>query len=133
MERRAEIAEEKENLEQARAAFEKEEGETIGRRAFARLLGLPEEAEFEDSDEKKVIMKREPLGVVGSITPWNFPLIIAIWHIVPGIRTGNTVVIKPSPFTPLSTLRLVQLMNEVLPPGLVNIISGGDEIGRAHV
>jgi acyl-CoA reductase-like NAD-dependent aldehyde dehydrogenase len=91
-------------------------------------LSLPDKV-LEDSDEKKVIMKREPLGVVGSITPWNFPLIIAIWHIVPGIRTGNTVVIKPSPFTPLSTLRLVQLMNEVLPPGLVNIISGGDELG----
>ena len=91
-------------------------------------LSLPDKV-LEDSDEKKVIMKREPLGVVGSITPWNFPLIIAIWHIVPGIRTGNTVVIKPSPFTPLSTLRLVQLMNEVLPPGLVNVISGGDELG----
>ncbi len=91
-------------------------------------LSLPDKV-LEDSQEKKVIMKREPLGVVGSITPWNFPLIIAIWHIVPGIRTGNTVVIKPSPFTPLSTLRLVQLMNEVLPPGLVNVISGGDELG----
>ena len=91
-------------------------------------LSLPDKV-LEDSDEKKVIMKREPLGVVGSITPWNFPLIIAIWHIVPGIRTGNTVVIKPSPFTPLSTLRLVQLMNEVLPAGLVNVISGGDELG----
>lgn len=91
-------------------------------------LSLPDKV-LEDSQEKKVIMKREPLGVVGSITPWNFPLIIAIWHIVPGIRTGNTVVIKPSPFTPLSTLRLVQLMNEVLPAGLVNVISGGDELG----
>ncbi len=91
-------------------------------------LSLPDKV-LEDSKEKKVIMKREPLGVVGSITPWNFPLIIAIWHIVPGIRTGNSVVIKPSPFTPLSTLRLVQLMNEVLPPGLVNVLSGGDELG----
>lgn len=91
-------------------------------------LNLPDKV-LEDSEQKKVIMKREPLGVVGSITPWNFPLIIAIWHIVPGIRTGNTVVIKPSPFTPLTTLRLVQLMNDVLPAGLVNVISGGDELG----
>jgi acyl-CoA reductase-like NAD-dependent aldehyde dehydrogenase len=91
-------------------------------------LSLPDKV-LEDSDEKKVIMKREPLGVVGSITPWNFPIIIAIWHIVPGIKTGNTVVIKPSPFTPLSTLRMIELINEVLPPGLVNIISGGDELG----
>ena len=76
-------------------------------------------------------MKREPLGVVGSITPWNWPLMIAIWHIVPGIRTGNTVVIKPSPFTPLSTLHMVELMNTVLPAGLVNVVSGGDELGAA--
>lgn len=95
---------------------------------YTASLSLPDKV-LEDSKDKKVIMKREPLGVVGSITPWNFPLIIAIWHIVPGIRTGNTVVIKPSPFTPLSTLRLVQLMNEVLPAGLVNVISGGDELG----
>ena len=54
---------------------------------------------------------------------------IAIWHIVPGIRTGNTVVIKPSPFTPLSTLRMVELMNKALPAGLINVVSGGDELG----
>ena len=95
---------------------------------FTASLSLPDKV-LEDSDEKHVVMKREPLGVVGSITPWNWPLMIAIWHIVPGIRTGNTVVIKPSPFTPLSTLRMVELINEVLPPGLVNVVSGGDELG----
>ena len=95
---------------------------------FTALLSLPDKV-LEDSDEKKVVMKREPLGVVGSITPWNWPLMIAIWHIVPGIRTGNTVVIKPSPFTPLSTLRMIELMNEALPAGLVNAVSGGDELG----
>jgi len=95
---------------------------------YTATLSLPDKV-LEDSDEKKVIMKREPLGVVGSITPWNWPLMIAIWHIVPGIRTGNTVVIKPSPFTPLSTLRMVELINEVLPPGLLNVVSGGDELG----
>ena len=93
-------------------------------------MSLPDKV-LEDSDEKKVVMKREPLGVVGSITPWNWPLMIAIWHIVPGIRTGNTVVIKPSPFTPLSTLRMVELMQKVLPAGLVNAVSGGDELGAA--
>lgn len=84
---------------------------------------------LEDSDERRVELHREPVGVVGSITPWNWPLMIAIWHIVPGIRTGNTVVIKPSPFTPLSTLRMVELMNTVLLAGLVNVVSGGDELG----
>ncbi len=97
---------------------------------FTSSLSLPDKV-LEDTDEKKVVMKREPLGVVASITPWNWPLMIAIWHIVPGIRTGNTVVIKPSPFTPLSTLRMVELMNTVLPAGLVNVVSGGDELGAA--
>jgi acyl-CoA reductase-like NAD-dependent aldehyde dehydrogenase len=91
-------------------------------------LSLPDKV-IEDSEERHVVQQRVPLGVVGSITPWNWPLIIAIWHIAPGIRTGNTVVIKPSPFTPLSTLRMVELFNEALPPGLVNAVSGGDELG----
>lgn len=95
---------------------------------FTASLSLPDKV-IEDSDERHVIQQRVPLGVVGSITPWNWPVMIAIWHIVPGIRTGNTVVIKPSPFTPLSTLRMVELLNEALPPGLVNVISGGDELG----
>jgi acyl-CoA reductase-like NAD-dependent aldehyde dehydrogenase len=88
-----------------------------------------EDKVIEDSAEKRIIQQRVPLGVVGSITPWNWPVMIAIWHIVPGIRSGNTVVIKPSPFTPLSTLRLVELINEKLPAGLLNVISGGDELG----
>ncbi len=57
---------------------------------------------------------------------------IATWHIAPALRVGCTVVIKPSPFTPLSTLRLVELMNEVLPPGVVNSVTGGPELG-AHL
>jgi acyl-CoA reductase-like NAD-dependent aldehyde dehydrogenase len=95
---------------------------------YTASLSLPEKV-IEDSAERHVIQQRVPLGVVGSITPWNWPLIIAIWHIVPGIRTGNTVVIKPSPFTPLSTLRMVELFNEVLPAGLINVVSGSDELG----
>ncbi len=64
------------------------------------------------------------------ITPWNWPLLIATWHLMPAVRVGCTVVIKPSPFTPLSTLRLVELMNQVLPPGVVNVVAGGAD-GRA--
>ena len=74
-------------------------------------------------------MHRKPIGVVGSITPWNWPVMIACWHIIPAIRTGNTVVIKPSPLTPLSTIRLVEIINEVLPPGVVNVVTGDNEIG----
>ncbi len=89
---------------------------------------------LQDNNEGRVELHRKPLGVVGSITPWNFPVMIAIWHIMPALRTGNTVVIKPSPLTPLSTLRLVQIMNEVLPAGVVNVITSddkGDNIGGA--
>ena len=103
-------------------------GGAAGWAGYTGTLSLPDKV-IEDSDERHVTQKRVPLGVVGSITPWNWPLMIAIWHIVPGLRTGNTVVIKPSPYTPLSTLRMVELFNEVLPPGLVNVISGGDELG----
>ncbi|MEE3196956.1 MAG: aldehyde dehydrogenase family protein [Pseudomonadota bacterium] len=105
-----------------------EMGGCAGWAGYTALLSLPDKV-LEESDEKRVVMKREPLGVVGSITPWNWPLMIAIWHIVPGIRTGNTVVIKPSPFTPLSTLRMVELMSSALPQGLINVISGSDELG----
>lgn len=63
--------------------------------------------------EGTVKMYRVPLGVVGSITPWNFPVLIACWHIMPAIQAGNTVVIKPSPFTPLSTLRLASARSPI--------------------
>lgn len=72
---------------------------------------------------------RRPLGVVGSITPWNWPLSIAVWHLMPAIRVGCTAVIKPSPYTPLSTIRLVELMNDILPPGVVNLVTGDAEVG----
>lgn len=93
-------------------------------------LSLPETV-LEDGERGRIVMQREPLGVVGSITPWNWPLLIAIWHVVPAIRTGNTVVIKPSPFTPLSTLRLFELVAETLPPGLINVVSGDDSLGAS--
>lgn len=107
-----------------------EMGGCAGWAGYTASLSLPDKV-LEDTDEKHVIQTRVPLGVVGSITPWNWPVMIAIWHIVPAIRTGNTVVIKPSPYTPLSTLRFVELINEALPPGLVNVISGGNELGAA--
>lgn len=91
-------------------------------------LSLPEET-IQDDAAGKITVRRKPIGVVGSITPWNWPLMIAVWHLMPALRVGCTVVIKPSPFTPLSTLRLVSLMNEVLPAGVVNVVTGGADIG----
>lgn len=88
-------------------------------------LSLPMKV-LQDNNEGRVELHRKPLGVVGSITPWNWPVMIAVWHILPAIRTGNTVVIKPSPYTPLSTVRLVEIMNEVLPAGVVNVVTSDD-------
>jgi acyl-CoA reductase-like NAD-dependent aldehyde dehydrogenase len=93
-------------------------------------LDLPVEI-LQDDSEGLVELHRKPVGVVGSITPWNWPVMIACWHIVPAVRAGNTVVIKPSPLTPLSTIRLVEIMNEVLPAGVVNVITGENSIGAA--
>src|SRR5579884_1172124 len=87
-----------------------------GAAAWTRVtatLSLPDQV-IQDDKSGKVVAHRKPVGVVASITPWNWPLLIAVWHVMPAIRVGCTVVIKPSPFTPLSTLRLVELMNEVL-------------------
>lgn len=86
---------------------------------------------IEDSDAKRIEGHHKPLGVVGSITPWNWPLMIAIWHIMPALRTGNTVVCKPSEFTPLNTLRLVEIMNQELPAGVINVVVGKGDIGQA--
>ena len=85
----------------------------------------------DDNPEETIELVRKPIGVVGSITPWNWPLLIAVWHIMPAIRVGCTVVVKPASYTPLSTLRLVELLNDVLPPGVLNVVSGSSDIGNA--
>ena len=106
--------------------------EVGGAAAWTRVtagLSLPEET-IQDDAKQRIVVRRKPVGVVGSITPWNWPLMIAIWHIVPALRVGCTVINKPSPFTPLSTLRLVELMNQVLPAGVVNTVTGGPEVGN---
>jgi len=86
---------------------------------------------LQDDETGLAELHRVPVGVIGSITPWNWPTMIAIWHIASAIRTGNTVVVKPSEFTPLSTLRMVELMNAELPPGVLNVVCGAGEIGAA--
>ena len=93
-------------------------------------LELPVEV-IQDNEQARIEIHRKPLGVIGSITPWNFPLMIAIWHVMPALRSGNTVVIKPSEYTPLTTLRAVEIMNEILPPGVINIVTGDGSLGAA--
>ncbi len=106
--------------------------ELHGAEAWARhtaTLNLPVEV-LNDDESGRVELHRKPLGVVGSILPWNFPILIAIWHFVPAIRTGNTVVLKPSPHTPLSTIRLVEILNQVVPAGVLNVVAGRDDLGQ---
>jgi betaine-aldehyde dehydrogenase len=78
-------------------------------------------------------IRREPLGVVGGITPWNYPILMAMWKLGPAIATGNTIVLKPAPSTPVTTLMLAELSAEVFPPGVLNVVNGGDEVGQAIV
>jgi len=76
------------------------------------------------------MIRRDPIGVVGSIAPWNYPLLMAAWKICPAIAAGNTIVLKPSEQTPLSTLKLAELMAEIFPPGVINIVCGrGEPVG----
>jgi aminobutyraldehyde dehydrogenase len=78
------------------------------------------------------ILRREPLGVVAAITPWNYPLMTAIWKIAPALAAGNTMVLKPSELTPLTTILFVDLAQQLLPPGVLNIVLGtGPEVGSA--
>jgi betaine-aldehyde dehydrogenase len=78
-------------------------------------------------------IRREPIGVVGQVTPWNYPMMMAVWKIAPAIAAGNTVVLKPSDTAPVTTLRLAELAAEVLPPGVLNVICGDRDTGRAVV
>ncbi|HEY9829804.1 MAG TPA: aldehyde dehydrogenase family protein, partial [Stenomitos sp.] len=86
-------------------------------------LSLPVDI-IQDDETARVEVHRKPLGVVGSITPWNWPLMIAIWHVMPAIRTGNTVIVKPSELAPLATARFVELANQILPKGVLNLVTG---------
>ncbi|MGB2064948.1 aldehyde dehydrogenase family protein [Marinomonas gallaica] len=107
-----------------------EMGGAVAWTRYTASLELPVKV-LQDDANGHIELHRRPIGVVASITPWNWPVLIAIWHIIPAILAGNTVVCKPSPYTPLSTLRMIEIMNSILPKGVVNSISGGDELGAA--
>jgi acyl-CoA reductase-like NAD-dependent aldehyde dehydrogenase len=82
-----------------------------------------------DDEVARVEVLRQPMGPVAAITPWNVPIALAFWKIAPALRAGNTVVLKPSPFTPLTTLKIGELLATVLPPGVLNVITGRDPLG----
>ncbi|MHB1913111.1 MAG: aldehyde dehydrogenase family protein, partial [Acidimicrobiales bacterium] len=92
-------------------------------------LELPRQV-IQDDDAAFAEVMRRPLGVVAAITPWNFPLVLASWKIAPALLAGNTMVLKPSPYTPLATLKMGEILAGILPPGVLNVVSGGDELGK---
>ena len=98
---------------------------------FADLQLAPEI--LQDDAEKRIQIVRKSLGVVAAITPWNFPVILLCWKLAPAFLAGNTVVAKPSPYTPLTSLMLADALREILPPGVLNVLSGGNDLGAEMV
>jgi acyl-CoA reductase-like NAD-dependent aldehyde dehydrogenase len=108
-------------------------GEVMGMAAFFRYLGsleLPMKV-IEDSGERRVEAHRRPLGVVGCIIPWNYPLLILGFKLPSALLAGNTLVVKPAPTTPLATLRFAELVSGYLPPGVLNVITDANDLGDA--
>ena len=93
-------------------------------------IALPVEVLASD-DDKHIELRYRPLGVVGIITPWNAPVNLALGPLVSALYTGNAVILKPSPYTPLTTLKLGEIAKDIFPAGVVNVLAGGDELGAA--
>ncbi|MEO0464085.1 MAG: aldehyde dehydrogenase family protein [Pseudomonadota bacterium] len=106
-------------------------GEIFGAAGMAKAQSTLElEDEILQDDETRLHRhRRVPVGVVGGIVPWNFPVMMAIQKIVPAMLSGCTIILKPSPFTPLTTLRIAELIADAVPAGVVNIITGEDDLG----
>jgi acyl-CoA reductase-like NAD-dependent aldehyde dehydrogenase len=130
----------RENQQELAELLTTEQGKPIGQsiaeidRGAAQSEGMTEiEIPVEtiiDNDERLIELHYRPLGVAGIITPWNAPVNLALGPLVSALYTGNTVVLKPSPYTPLTTLKLGELLQGIVPAGVVNILAGGDELGR---
>lgn len=108
-------------------------GEVMGAaRWFEHTAGieLPVEV-IRDDEAMHISVHHRPLGVVAGIAPWNYPVISAVWKIAPALLAGNCMVLKPSPFTPLATLRLGAILKDIIPAGVLAIVCGGDGLGRA--
>ncbi len=108
------------------------QAEVIGASVWLRSAAatdLPNEV-IEEDETHRAELRYKPLGVVGAITPWNYPLLLSLWKVGPALVTGNTMVLKPSPYTPLTVLRFGEIVRDLLPPGVLNVVSGGDGLGR---
>jgi len=91
-------------------------------------LTLPDR-EIEAGPGRRQVTRYVPIGVVAGISPWNFPVVLSIWKIAPALLAGNTLVLKPSPFTPMTVLRIGELVRDFVPAGVLNVITGGDALG----
>ena len=106
-------------------------GEVFGAAAFFRYfagLDIPTKV-IDDSPNRLVELRRRPLGVIGAIVPWNFPLILMAFKVPAALLAGNTVVLKPAGTTPLTTLRIGELVKDLLPPGVLNVIADANDLG----
>ena len=108
-------------------------GEVGGMAAFFRYFATLDLSMkvLEDSGERKVELHRRPLGVIGAIIPWNYPLLLLAFKLPPALLAGNTIVVKPAPTTPLASLQFAALIADVLPPGVVNFITDANDLGDA--
>jgi acyl-CoA reductase-like NAD-dependent aldehyde dehydrogenase len=127
------------NLEELAALITEEQGKplheakdelgaAVGDLRYYAGLNLPVDT-VADTDDLFVQVLRRPIGTTAAITPWNFPLGTAMSKLAPALAAGCTVVLKPSPYTPLSSLRFGELVRDVLPPGVLNVVSGNDSLG----
>lgn len=106
-------------------------GEVLGTVAFMRYfatLDMPVKV-LDDNEGRRVEAHRKPLGVIGAIVPWNFPMILMAFKLPPALLAGNTLVLKPAPTTPLTTLKLAGLLKEIVPAGVVNVITDANDLG----
>ncbi|KNG46698.1 aldehyde dehydrogenase [Stemphylium lycopersici] len=92
-------------------------------------LSLDVPVEKIEDEEKEVFTEYSPLGVCGAICPWNFPIVLSVGKIAPALMTGNCMIVKPSPFTPYTALKFVELAQEILPPGVLQVVGGNNELG----
>lgn len=103
-------------------------------RYFAGVIRAEEGSIVELDSNTVSLIVHEPIGVVAQIIPWNFPILMAVWKLAPALAAGNTVVLKPAESTPTSILVLMELIGDLIPPGVINIVNGfGSELGRALV
>ena len=92
-------------------------------------ISIDDEVLRDDETRGRVLMRYHPLGVVGAIAPWNFPIALAMHKVAQALYTGNTLILKPSPFTPLATLAVAALARDIFPAGVINVIAGGNDFG----